>query len=93
MLQKCSYENFILADVYSYWLGDLVRKRGWPFDAAMEYERVLATGSGVKHFRSDHRDWSVWEAIANALIALATLFALWFVCEWQIRRLAARKGA
>ena len=30
--------------------------------------------------------------VANAFFALAMLFALWFVCEWWIRRREARKG-
>ena len=31
--------------------------------------------------------------IENGLIALAILFAVWFLCEWLIRRRATRKGA
>ena len=31
--------------------------------------------------------------LLNAIIALAILLAVWFLCEWLIRRRAARKGA
>jgi|SRR5579862_5517134 len=39
-------------------------------------------------------DWSIlskWRASIDAIIALMILLAVWFICEWLIRRRAARK--
>ncbi len=40
----------------------------------------------------DQFDWLIDNAAYNALTALAILLAVWQLCEWLIRRRAARKA-
>ena len=41
----------------------------------------------------DNGKWIPTGVAINAITALTILATLWFLCEWLIRRRAARKGA
>jgi hypothetical protein len=55
---------------------------GWPFVAIVYCD-----------LRASYAELYYVAIIANALIAISTLTTTLFVCEWQIRRRAALKGA
>jgi len=78
-----------------YWVGERVVERGWPFDA-MQFRSFGSIDHNGNMRHSPEvlpGEWRTGPIIYNALVALAILFAVWFLCEWLICRRAARKGA
>ena len=66
---------------------------GWPFKAMEISMFVLVDEDGKTYEMSFAKaDWRARGVIANALVALAILFATWYICEWLIRRRSSRKG-
>jgi|SRR5579862_60054 len=73
---------------------------GWPWAAIWsdvpiwKRKPAITVATGVP-FPSDMTFKNVYDARAisvDVAVALAILFAVWFLCEWLIRRRAARKG-
>jgi len=61
-------------------------EHGWPFDGAFHTVEIIKGGETYPP------EFRTLPLIFNALIALSILFAVWFLCEWLIRRRDARKG-
>jgi hypothetical protein len=61
-------------------------EHGWPFTV------VIVSESNYKPDPRYERPYYLMAAVDLA-VALAILFAVWFLCEWLARRRAARKGA
>src|SRR5579862_22503 len=84
-------EFYRVGDVI-YWFEIQHAEHGWPFYAvqrrikfpALKNDKTVDRGEVVPSI------WRTGPIIYNALIALAILDAVWFLCEWQIRRRAAR---
>ncbi|HLX62574.1 MAG TPA: hypothetical protein VKX17_14955 [Planctomycetota bacterium] len=88
--------EFFAQQRFQEWYGDRRVERGWPINAMQTGEQVYIDRDGRREKMVPIALPSVWRTaliIANALIALAILFAVWFLCEWVIRRRTARKGA
>ncbi|HLX59649.1 MAG TPA: hypothetical protein VKX17_00065 [Planctomycetota bacterium] len=66
------------------------RMYGWPDQFWQETLERGANGEYVPVVPVRYRRRII---VRNALVALAILFVVWFLCEWLIRRRAARKGA
>ncbi|HLX63016.1 MAG TPA: hypothetical protein VKX17_17225 [Planctomycetota bacterium] len=68
---------------------------GWPFDAADTTVLALVPGDGRPFDIIGDRvmNWHADKIIANVLVALGILFAVWFVCERWIAWRAGRKKA
>jgi hypothetical protein len=71
-----------------------ISARGWPCESwRSSHEWVYDDG---EYFWSAERDGKYFLAdgiIVNASVALILLAVVWFLCEWPIRRRAARKEA
>ena len=103
--KEMTESEFIQSKEYEYeeWVGHHTFEHGWPFDAMRSASRVYRTRRGKSVMSAGTPSawlrgripstWRTGPIIYNALIALLVLFGVWFVCEWQIRRRAARKGA
>jgi|SRR5579862_2296630 len=80
---------------YAFWAGNRLNEHGWPFDSVLSGTSMYIDRSG-EFLRIPEPVYAVWRTtplIYNALIALAILFAVWFLCEWLIRRRSSRKKA
>jgi|SRR5579862_335837 len=98
--------EFFATKTFKYWSGKKLHEHGWPFDAMQNGSEILIESDGkMVSITTRHNDelikypnllpaeWRTGPIIYDALIALLILFAVWFLCEWLIRRRAARKGA
>ncbi len=61
---------------------------GWPQNAEAVHVHIAGGETIIKE-----RRWAEMGCVLNGAAALFILFAVWFLCEWLIRRRAARKGA
>jgi hypothetical protein len=68
---------------------------GWPFTFVITIDHLVLANGNWKH---DGDDWTIHDTCNNSLLAIDGLVAIvilltfWFMCEWPIRRRAARKG-
>ena len=66
---------------------------GWPFDAAGYQYWVRQSESYVnRSVRKTNWAYSTGGIAGNSIVALAILFAVWYVSEWWIRRRAGRRS-
>ena len=67
---------------------------GWPLLAMTTWKHRNFDGWEPKYLPSNRGDSEISYVVitVDALVAFAILFVVWFLCEWQIRRHAARKG-
>lgn len=69
-------------------------KYGWPFtviDYTSYTPNVYQAGTTPVAVYSTKRYFK--SIVINTAVAFVILFAMWFTCEWRIRRRAARNGA
>jgi hypothetical protein len=65
----------------------LYRTTGWPFAAREKLIELIGLPPNVMVCGNIFFEkWSSTAIELNAMVALAILFALWFVCEWWVRR-------
>lgn len=61
-------------------------------DGTGEYSKMSSDDAGYLHYlESPKQGQWIFGMIENAFVALVILFAVWFLCEWLIRRGVARK--
>jgi hypothetical protein len=95
VLLDLTESEFLALQQRARWVGNRFVQYGWPFDALQNRTEInIGSNGGMvvppKPFPSV---WHTGLIIQNALVALGILFAVWFFCEWLIRRRAARKDA
>ena len=66
---------------------------GWPYRAIFNNSVLVPEGTHLFHVRCSDDLYFIGVArlSANALTAVALLIVVYFLCEWLIRRRAARK--
>ncbi|HLX63443.1 MAG TPA: hypothetical protein VKX17_19385 [Planctomycetota bacterium] len=82
-----------------------VRRYGWPVECVETASRVFVSGGkwhdvtdspyrriSTVFFPYGREDYNI-KVIVDCAVSLLIIFTLWFLCEWPIRRRAARKGA
>ena len=76
------------------WQGYREWNYGWPY-TAMLYQGIvyLHRNRDMEGWKDVRAQFNYPSLIINVVVALTALFAVWFLCEWLIRRRAARKGA
>ncbi|HLX61449.1 MAG TPA: hypothetical protein VKX17_09225 [Planctomycetota bacterium] len=103
-MDRVSEQEFLACEKkYICWAGPRTYEYGWPLGAMQTGTEVLidSRGGTIEFCYDKPVDFPksipimrrTGPIIYNALIALAILFAVWLLCEWLIRRRAARNGA
>lgn len=68
------------------------KTHGWPAMVVRKFDITITFEARSKKSPLGHTGY-LWSAIAiNLAVALSILFTIWFVCEWWIRRRAAKRG-
>jgi len=73
-----------------------IRLIGWPMQIHRLRRTAILYGPPTTYLWTDEPElyYNNWKTIPiDAAVALASLFAVWFLCEWRISRRTARKGA
>ncbi len=68
-------------------------RHGWPQSAVWTGKTMDKTNRWLNRKEDNRILWFFKPVAIDCLVAVAILFAVWFLCEWLIRRRAARKGA
>jgi len=69
-------------------------KYGWPFHLRTDYIRINSNITETAFaLIFSQSELSYTRLALNCIIAFFALASVWFLCEWLIRRRAARKGA
>jgi len=74
------------------WQYSINQRFGWPM-TAVERGYISEAMYKNRNFSDDAYEVLRLMAALDALVALILLALVWFLCEWLIRRRAARKGA
>jgi len=70
---------------------EIITEFGWPCNALTAISLTFSRGEKLVGVAAQD-NWTFTHAAADVFAALAILFAVWFICEWFIRRRAAGKG-
>ena len=84
-------EFFTSHESNRYWHGNRGFEYGWPFNAARRMREVVIKRDGGAFISKPPESWHRGAIVENVLVAAGILIAIWLVCEWGIRRRAARK--
>jgi hypothetical protein len=66
---------------------------GWPFPVRKRVYRVMVTSEGrVVQSSVMSETWAYYAIPLDAIATIILLLPIWFLCEWLVRRRAARKA-
>ena len=86
-------ESYVHGLKGEYWGGFKGYCYGWPCNIRSFPDKLMAEKTfNQKSIRVLYSDLHHQAIIINAIIGAAVLIAMWFLCEWLIRRRAARKS-
>jgi hypothetical protein len=98
-VEGVSEDEYWRVSKYLDWWGDRIGSYGFPCEALRTSTHceitkpndIYVTGEG-NDFRKPLCVWNIGTINIDALVALALSFVVWYACEWQIHRRAARQG-